>query len=93
MQKKNIDKIKDLNKNERGLVRDYLDLIEDMVIDDVIESVKKPTYLFGERVYLKAIRGIANLNMLKAIYDNTNGYENKVIEDAIDKIYKHREKE
>ncbi len=38
MQKKNIDKIKDLNKNERSLVRDYLNLIENMLVDDIADN-------------------------------------------------------
>lgn len=92
MQKQNIDKIKELDGVEKSLVKDYLNLIEDMVIDEVIKHIKTPTYLFGEKVYLKANKNIAKLNMLKSLYNNTKGYENKVIENAIYKIHKHYEK-
>lgn len=88
MQKKNIDKIKELDSVEKSLVKDYLNLIEDMVIDEVIRYIKTLTY-FSEKIYPKANKNVAKLNMLKSLYDNTEGYENKVIRNAINKIYKH----
>lgn len=89
MQKKNIDKIKGLDKSDKEYIKKYLYMIEDIVIDEVINQTKSTVKVCGEEVRLKPVPIFARTIMLKALYNHTKGKENKIIEDALDKIYKY----
>lgn len=65
MQKKNIDKIKGLDKSDKEYIKKYLYMIEDIVIDEVINQTKSTVKVCGEEVRLKPLPIFARTIMLK----------------------------
>ena len=58
-------------------------------VTPMVLRAKSTVKVCSEEVRLKPLPIFARTIMLKALYNHTKGKENKIIEDALDKIYKY----